>query len=342
VVTYIFNVSSPEHGGVGRYVFEMLKRANCDTESQEIDASRFFHNKTTREKLPFVLFHRKGFLKNHLDKLSSINHFLQVEMFFNFKKGKNVVTFHNSPPFAPHNSLSMIYNDFYSMSASLILYRRYSEALRTADFIIANSDHTKEGILAQKFDEDKVKTVPLGVDSKFQIATSFEERSNTLGYVGSFGRHKRVKKLLKDYTGHGRELKGYNLELWGDQGSQLQELKDKYDGKYCISFSGRMHDKNAVDVENSFRAFVFPSVRESFGLPIIEAVASGTPVFVYNDAHVPPEVMKYAHQIETVAEIPRIVEGMTDATLKRLSEQVRKEFNWDSCYLESKKIYQSL
>jgi glycosyltransferase involved in cell wall biosynthesis len=340
-ITYIFNLRQPEQGGVGRYVYEILRRAQNDIEFNEIDSSPYFGN-TEYQKLKWMLLKRKKFLIDNIDNFGDINHFLQVESFFDLHRGKNVVTFHYSPPFSVHNSLSYIYGDVSNLAISLLVYRRYADAIKHADFIIANSEFTREGILAHDVDQSRVKTVPLGVDDRFQIEKRFSERENTFGYIGSFARHKRADKALQDYEQNAHRLKHFKFELGGNGGAEFRQLCARYSERHNITFLGNVPEKDMVKVHNSFKAFVFPTKKESFGLPMIEAVASGTPVFIYEDAEIPPEVRKYTTTMSSVAEIPAALEELTDNYLETLSKQIKSEFNWDKHYEETKRIYLSI
>lgn len=326
---------------MGRYVFELLRRAQSDIQFNEIDLSPYFGN-TKYQKLRFMLLKRKNLLIDNIDKLSDINHFLLPEAFFNLQRGKNVVTFHYSPPFSVHNSFSYICKDVSNLAISLLVYERYIDAIKQADFIIANSELTREGILAHEIDESRVRTIPLGVDDRFQIIKRFSDRDDTLGYIGSFARHKRVNKALRDYEKNAHKLKQFSFRLGGNKGSEFRKLHENYDGRLGIAFLGNVPEKDVVRVQNSFKAFIFPTKKESFGLPMIEAVASGTPVFIYEDAEIPPEVRKYTIAMTSVAEIPRRLEEMGDKYLETLSKAVKNEFNWDGHYRETKKVYESL
>jgi len=338
MITYIYNLSKPEQGGVGRYVYELLKRADNDLAIKKIDTYAYFGN-TYLEKLIFILLKKKMILNNNIDRFSKINHFLQVELFYNLI-GKNIVTFHNPPPFSTHNDFLDIYRDFYSMSASILFYRRYMAAIKKADFIIANSSFTKEGIL-QHTDSANVKIIPFGVDDHFRIIRPFSERNNLLGYIGSFATHKRVDRLLCDFE-KTKEMKKNKLQLWGGKGIHYASLKSKYHGRNNILFKGFLTKQDEVNVYNNFKAFLFPSKWESFGLPILEAVACGTPVFIYGDARIPPEVKKYALSIDSLSEISNILETIDNHYLMNQSIKVKKEFNWDNHFFHTRQIYDML
>jgi len=341
MVTLIYNVSRPEHGGVGRYSYEVVKRASKSNDVSLMDSSSLCGT-TVPQKLYFTLAERKKFLRKHLDLLNGINHYLQVEMFYRVGKGRNIVTFHNPPPFTIHNHLAQIKNDIMSLSTSLLFFRRYSDAMKYSDVIVANSEFTKEGILETGLSRGPVVVSFGGVDDSFRIERDFERREDIIGYIGSYAFHKRIGRLLKENEEAERALKGFRFRLYGQKGTQLRRLRKRYNNRLNVQFCGSVPEDQIVTTYNSFKAFVFPSRWETFGLPIIEATACGTPVFVYGDSAITPEVKKYAIQIDNVSEIPSLLEGLGPPRLAEMSRRVRDEFGWDRHFEALSAIYKGL
>jgi glycosyltransferase involved in cell wall biosynthesis len=279
-------------------------------------------------------------MTNNINLFGKINHFLQVELFQDLHKGKNIVTLHNPPPFSPHNNLSNIYDDHMAMLTSLLFMKRYQSVLRKSDYIIANSIYTEEGILSQRLNIDNVKVINLGVDSNFSIKKSYHDRPYVIGYIGSYARHKRVEKMILDYRRDYKLQKKYDLKLYGPVVRRSLKLKHHYANDSHIRFYNSLGE-SIISALNNMRAFFFPSKRESFGLPIIEALACGVPVFIYQDAEITPEVRKYCIPVKSIAEIAEYVEQI-DSKMFKISAAVKKEFNWDKTYYETKKIYNIL
>jgi glycosyltransferase involved in cell wall biosynthesis len=89
-------------------------------------------------------------------------------------------------------------------------------------------------------------------------------------YVGRVA----VEKGIEDFLG--LDLSGTKLVV-GD-GPQLEELKRKYPG---VRFAGRRSDKELASYYAAADVFVFPSRTDTFGLVLLEALASGIPVAAY-------------------------------------------------------------
>ena len=339
MITLISNVCKPEQGGVGRYSYEVIRRAKERQGFTVLDSSDLF-GETATQKLFFIVAQRRKFLKMNRLSFGDVNHFLQVEIFYKVARGRHIVTFHNPPPFAKHNSYEQIRKDLLSMSTSLLFYTRYRAALRHADLIVANSEFTREGVVEQGFDDDKVIVSFGGVSDDLQVTTKLSERNNTIGYVGSFAFHKRVGRLLAEMSScAGSSLRRYRFELYGTKGIQLEDLKRRYGNNAQLQFCGALSTDRLASVMNSFKALVMPSKWESFGLPIIEAVACGTPAFVYDDAEITPEVRKYTIEIGDVSQIPEELERLDEEDMIHMSRRVRDEFSWDTHFEVLTKAY---
>lgn len=286
------------------------------------------------------MWKRKRFLMKNFDKCGDINHFLQTEIYYTIKGKKNLVTFHNPPPFT--QASSEMYPGYYSLIRSALFWGRYREAIKNTDLIIANSQLTKEGILELGYMEERIKVIPLGVDEKFKIIVPWSKRRNIIGYLGSFATHKRVDKLLREWKVNFNQITKYRLKLYGSSGTQFHGLKQAYNGKFNITFEEKVKETEIVRVLNSFKAFVFPSKGESFGLPAIEAIACSTPVFVYKDAKITPEVKKYTIEIESASEISELLDSVNEKELIKKSKKVKEEFSWDKNADKTIKVYKKL
>ena len=109
---------------------------------------------------------------------------------------------------------------------------------------------------------------------------------------------------------------------------------------------GYVPPENLVYIMNAAEAFIFPSLYEGFGLPILEAMACGTPVVagkgsslekVGGDACVyvdPLNIDDIAHGIQTVL---RGDEGKRKMKKEKGFERV-KQFSWTTCAKETLKI----
>lgn len=170
-----------------------------------------------------------------------------------------------------------------------------------ADRIITISEFSK-GEIAYWFDypHERIRVVPLGVDPWwFEPPESRQtEGVNTLGVPANFflfvGTLQPRKNLLRLIEAHALlttdEQRAYPLVVVGRPGWACDEEVDRMTAApETIKWLKRVDDQTLKLLMHRATAFVFPSLYEGFGLPVVEAFACGAPVLAA-DASCLPEV----------------------------------------------------
>jgi glycosyltransferase involved in cell wall biosynthesis len=154
-------------------------------------------------------------------------------------------------------------------------------AMRTPDLIVAENDETYRRILDLGVSAARVTVVPNGVDMDVIGSASPAPTTFDLIYVGRLLGHKRVDDLL---VALGR-LRGEGLRLTcaivgiGPERERLGALAAELGVAEQVRFFGSLEEHADVyGLIKSSRVFVLPSVREGFGLVVVEALACGVPV----------------------------------------------------------------
>ena len=147
------------------------------------------------------------------------------------------------------------------------------------------------------------------------------------------------------------KLKDFNLVIAGNKdkpyGEFIQQEIEKYNLKNRIFLVGRISEKEKHYYLQNCSAFVFPSLFEGFGLPPIEAMAYGKPVFLANQTSLPeiggseafywdmfdPDYMK-----EVFEKGMNTFENHKDSHQKRLKARA-ESFNWDHTATEYLDLY---
>lgn len=96
-------------------------------------------------------------------------------------------------------------------------------------------------------------------------------------FVGSLEERKNVSGLLKAFQSSGLSGKGFTLTIIGGdaQGSEeIRRIAAKVEG---VEIKGFLEDRELEDYYRSSWAFVYPSMWEGFGLPMLEAMSKGLP-----------------------------------------------------------------
>lgn len=162
--------------------------------------------------------------------------------------------------------------------------RRLRRTARLADWIITDSDFSREDIL-RRLDAppERVTAIPLAADDftpavgpvdHEMLARRFGLGERFLLYVGAGDRRKNLPRLLEAYA---------VLRAQGgiEVGLALCGPKAPRGGAAAIPgvrWLGRVSDQELCALYHAATALVQPSLLEGFGLPVLEAMASGTPV----------------------------------------------------------------
>jgi len=321
-VTLLYNNPDPEGGGISRYASVLIRGLESEgIRFEEVDFTPISSDNVIG-KIRNLLRRRRKVLENNREKLSGVNLFLQPELFWP-TRGVDVVTVHD-----------LFLKDFsggslYERVRAAIYAHRFEKSLRHADHLIAVSSLTEQRLIEDGVAADDVSTINLGVRDKFHLANDWTTRSPTVGYIGDFRPRKRVGKLLEDFVEHEEQLDPYRLVLAGSGGNREPELRETYGGRDRIRFQGKIPERRIVDWYNSLQFLFFPTQYEGFGLPILEATACGTPVFVYEDAEIPDEIRRYCYDVDSIPDVLPRVRELTDGELERRASTVKEEFDWD-------------
>jgi len=181
---------------------------------------------------------------------------------------------------------------FFPMS---FLTRKVNRVMATTDFVA--SDLIKHNYL---LDRSMIDIVPLGVSSEFKpidqhdplFLESVKKRLNLpdrfLLFVGRLNVRKNLESLLKAITLI--QDKQIPIVIVGKtewKAPVLNEILSDPTLKDRILMTGDINDKDLVAVYALSEIFCFPSFAEGFGLPPLEAMASGVPVIVSNTTSLP-------------------------------------------------------
>jgi len=193
---------------------------------------------------------------------------------------------------------------------------------------IAVSQDIKEWLLKQvRIDRSKVVVVHEGVDfQKFYSAAaevaSRPQRRYVL-FLSTLFRYKNADKAIRAFAlmKQRRSIPEHELLIVGrDPGGYLDGLRKLVNelglGEDTVRFLGAVPHKEVPELYRGADVFLYPSTVESFGLPPLEAMASGTPVIASNRCSV-PEIVGDAGLIVD----PDNVEALAEAILRVLKDQ---------------------
>jgi glycosyltransferase involved in cell wall biosynthesis len=163
---------------------------------------------------------------------------------------------------------------------------RMHRCLMDAEIVIAVSEASSRDI--QEFygiDDKKIRVAPLGCSSSFQVLEQSALTGPTptqrpfLLYVGHRMCYKNFDALLEAYGGW-KQRKDVDLVVVGGKGWSAEErhLLAKHALAEHVHAVGSVDDLTLARLYNQAAVFVFPSLYEGFGIPLLEAMACGCPI----------------------------------------------------------------
>jgi len=210
------------------------------------------------------------------------------------KACKYIVTLHDVIPLAAPEHCQPEFQRFFEQMAY--------PCLSLADRVVTVSEFSRRDILRHlSLPEEKVVVVPECAGAEFRPAREGESFERVLGqcgverpfvlYVGSIERRKNVDGLLAAYAKLPPALRARLLLVivGRDQtaGLSVAELTKKFGIAENVVLAGYLPDDDLAVLYRAARMFVFPSRYEGFGLPVLEAMASGVPVITSNVTSLP-------------------------------------------------------
>ncbi|MDQ3489245.1 MAG: glycosyltransferase family 4 protein [Acidobacteriota bacterium] len=205
-------------------------------------------------------------------------------------------------PFAGPRPLVLTIHDIsYERHPEWYPYRRdpvrrafYRWSARTADRIITDSQFSKQEIVAgYSLDPECISVVPLAAGVAFTPADSLPAMSSPyVLHVGDLHPRRNLAvavRALKRVRARRTDLRGLRLVLAGvDRGSGAALVQNSSpEDSQMIELAGKISDDALVQLYRGASGLVYPSLYEGFGLPLLEAMACGTPVIASRASSIP-------------------------------------------------------
>jgi len=233
--------------------------------------------------------------------------------------------------------------------------------VRSADFLIANSERTENDYI-QIFNvpAEKIATVHFAAGEAFRpIRDSFILESAKRKYglpesfilcVMSYDPNKNFDTIMKAYNICHQNIEAHLVIVGKDCIKFWDEYKVKYEAlKDFIHFLGWIDQKDLPEIYNLANVFFYPSIYETFGIPVLEAMACGCPVVASNTGSI-PEISKggaltanpfdydaFAEHIETI-----IRSDSVSRKMKKRGLTTSKIYSWSKAAKQTLEIFQNL
>jgi glycosyltransferase involved in cell wall biosynthesis len=209
---------------------------------------------------------------------------------------------------------------------------------------------------------DRITVIPLGVSPEFSpegpsLSPNAFPGADRLGtgcvlYAGALQPRKNLLRLLAAYRQVLTERPAPPLVVAGAMtpyGQQLLEEAARLGLEQQVLFPGYLPEHTLASLYRAATVFVYPSLYEGFGLPVLEAMASGTPV-VTSDISAMPEVAGDAALLVDPESTERLAWGISllladeglCATLIQRGLARSQEYTWERTARETVRVYRQV
>ncbi|MEY8251800.1 MAG: glycosyltransferase family 1 protein, partial [Colwellia sp.] len=218
---------------------------------------------------------------------------------------------------------------------------------RAKSVYVASQDHRRDLLKNLKISSEKIKVVHLAVNHRTlnQNSTSTDKRSNDFLFVSVIRPYKNLHSLVEAFGRLYRESpkKCPNLNIIGKPANYknieeyMQGIDDvikEYGVGHKVFFLGAKTFDECMEYMSKCRAFIFPTLFEGFGLPLLEAMATHTPVLT-SDKNSLPEIGGNTVMYMNAENVESIKNAMLDVIDNGYSQKLienafnrSKEFQW--------------
>jgi glycosyltransferase involved in cell wall biosynthesis len=208
-------------------------------------------------------------------------------------RSRSVVTFHDMTFF--------LFPQLHTLPKRYFFRFFIHTSSRQASALIADSESTRQdAIRLVGIPAEKIFTAQLGVTQEFhcikdesaleQARQKYHLPEHFLLFVGMIEPRKNLPALLEAFSSIADQIPEYHLVFAGPKGWMVEDILQqkcapKINGK--VHFPGYVEQADLPLVYNMADVFIYPSIYEGFGLPVLEAMACGTPVITSNVSSMP-------------------------------------------------------
>lgn len=232
-----------------------------------------------------------------------------------------------------------------------------------ADKIITISKSSKDDFLERfKSAREKINVVCLGRRKAFNnkldastinsVRNKYKISNNYILYLGTIEPRKNIRRLILAFDRFLNDGEDCQLVIAGKKGwhyDGIFRLIEELSLKEKVIFTGFVSEDEKPFLIGGAKIFVYPSIYEGFGIPVLEALSCGIPTITSNVSSLPEITGDAALLVNPldVNELYSNIKGLfNDRTLytqlKEKSVEQAKKFSWKRCAQETIEVYNSI
>lgn len=363
--------------GIGRYTYELA----CGLQQSGLDDLQFLRGLKLQTDLPTPVS-RNPMAETSKWKLFAQRTPFAVSLFQSINpklkgfilRNKGNYIFHGPnyylPPFAGksvvtiHDLSAFLWPECHPPERVRYMQTEIKLSLKRASALITDTEHTRQEVASYfSYPLERIYAIPLasGKEFKPRSTKSLVQKLQNINlrpneytlFTGTIEPRKNLATLLNAYERLPKPLR-YRFPLviagykgWKSEGIHQRISKAQQEG--WAQYLGFISQEHLPSLMAGARLFAYPSLYEGFGLPVLEAMASGTPVICSNSSTLPEIAGSAAsfhdpYDVDTLTNLLRI--GLEDSdwrdTARKTSIDRAKCFSWDHCVQETLKVYHQL
>jgi glycosyltransferase involved in cell wall biosynthesis len=254
-----------------------------------------------------------------------------------------------------HDMSVALMPQFHTLKKRLLTSRLVPLVARRAGLVLTPSENTRRDVIRLLgLDPGRVRVIPYAPAPTFRPVTVERDRLRTLGltgpyflYVGTLEPRKNLARALRAFGRVAPSLPDHRFVIVGQRGWMYDDVLKEASGlRGRVDLLGYVAEEDLPALYSHAAAFVYPSLYEGFGLPVVEAMACGTPVLTSRSSSL-AEIAEGAAVLADPLDEAALADGLmalaTDdalrADLSRRGLAKAASFTWERTGRETAQAY---